>query len=127
MLLHANCYEAIFCRIAGLPFVCRIEDIDAGKMQGATLFSSMTIIAGRSSALSDADRERKKDVTYQATLYQDLKSSFGIGATDDTSLVEVDKRAFDYPSLKAIRENRGCDALGAKGEHRILPGVILQS
>lgn len=121
LLPYTNLCKAIFCRIAGLPFVCDIEDIKNGEMHGAELFTSMTIIAGKSSALTDADREMQEDATYQATLYQDLESGYDIGDTDDTSIVEVTRRAFDYPSLKVITENRGCDALGAKGYSSDLP------
>ena len=75
-------------------------------------YKKLTILAGKDSRLDQATDDDNIDLF--ATTYQLLPDQ-GIGDDEDAAIIQVYKRAFDYPTLEQIINDRTCNHLGTEG------------
>ncbi|KAK5078570.1 hypothetical protein LTR64_003016 [Lithohypha guttulata] len=104
--------QTVFCAIAGITPECSINDIFTQRGTNPKL-DGLTYSVGKYPGIEDHDRNFEHDAVYAATLYQDILTEYNIGNTDDAAIMEIHRRAFDFPNIEDIFENRGCQALGA--------------
>lgn len=106
---------AVFCAIAGITPECSINDVFTQRGTNPKL-DGLVYSVGKYPSIEDHDRNFEHDTVYAATLYQDILTEYNIGNTDDAAIMEIHRRAFDFPNIEDIFENRGCQALGTAGK-----------
>lgn len=113
-----NMFIAIFCAIAGLPLSgCNPLDVGNNRYPVNPLLVNLRVTAGKDFDVTDAMREEETDAVYTGTLFQNMQTTYGVGGRDDYAIIELRKRAFDYPDIADIMDIGKLRNMGTKGKH----------